>query len=137
MHLLEGQLAEELQAGKMHMSLQARGLVITLGEAAFFAPGEHHVQQSAYASLGKVAEALGKIPNPVRLEGHSDSTPVHSNRFSNNWELSTARAVQVLKVLEERFGTDRLRLSAAGYADTVPLKQMKRKRAGQAIGVSI
>ena len=122
MRLLEGQLADELRTGKMHMSLQTRGLVITLGEAAFFAPGEDHVQQSAYASLEKVAGALGKIPNPVRLEGHSDSTPVHSNRFSSNWELSTARAVQVLKALEERFGTDRLRLSAAGYADTVPLK---------------
>jgi chemotaxis protein MotB len=122
MRLLEEQLADELRTGKMHMSLQARGLVITLGEAAFFATGEDHVQPSAYASLEKVARALGKIPNPVRLEGHSDSTPVHMPRFSSNWELSTARAVQVLKALEERFGTDRLRLSAAGYADTVPVK---------------
>ncbi len=122
LRLLEKQLASELNAGTMHLSLQPRGLVITLGEAAFFAPGEDRVQPSAFESLAKVANALGKLPNPVRLEGHSDSTPIHSARFSSNWELSSARAVQVLKTLEERYGTDRFRLSAAGYADTVPVE---------------
>ncbi len=121
LHLLEDQLADELRTGKMRLNLEPRGLVITLGEAAFFAPGEDRVQSNAFASLEKVAGALGKLPNPVRLEGHSDSTPIHSARFSSNWELSTARAVQVLKALEERYGTDRFRLSAAGYADTVPV----------------
>jgi len=122
LRLLEKQLASELNAGTMRLSLQARGLVITLGEAAFFAPGEDRVQPSALESLSKVANALGKLPNPVRLEGHSDSSPIHSARFSSNWELSTARAVQVLKTLEERYGTNRFRLSAAGYADTVPVE---------------
>lgn len=121
LRLLEKQLASELSTGKMRLSLDSRGLVITLGEAAFFAPGEDRVQPSAFNSLEKVAGALGKLPNPVRLEGHSDSTPIHSTRFSCNWELSTARAVQVLKALEERYGTNRFRLSAAGYADTVPV----------------
>ncbi len=121
LRLLEKQLAQELSAGTMHLSLQARGLVITLGEAAFFAPGEDRVQPSAFESLAKVAAALNKLPNPVRLEGHSDSTPIHTARFSSNWELSTARAVQVLKTLEDHYGTDRFRLSAAGYADTSPV----------------
>ena len=122
LRLLEKQLASELSTGKMHLSMQSRGLVITLGEAAFFAPGEDRVQLSAFESLAKVASALGKLPNPVRLEGHSDSNPIHSARFSSNWELSSARAVQVLKALQDQHGIDRFRLSAAGYADTAPVE---------------
>ena len=122
MHLLEQELSAELAAGKMQMNLEPRGLVITLGEAAFFSPGEDRVQAQALPSLAKVASALQAIPNPVRLEGHSDSVPIHSLRFGSNWELSAARAVQVLKNLEEGYGIDRFRLSAAGYADTVPVK---------------
>ena len=122
MRLLEKELAEELGSGKMRMSLETRGLVITLGEASFFSAGEDRVQPDAFPSLAKVASALSAIPNPVRLEGHSDSVPIHSPRFSSNWELSAARAVQVLKALEERYGTSKFRLSAAGYADTVPVE---------------
>ena len=122
LHLLQKELAGEISAGKMHVDLQARGLVITLGEAAFFSPGEDHVQADAFPSLAKVASALSSLPNPVRLEGHSDSIPIHNSRFSSNWELSAARAVQILKALEERYGTNRFRLSAAGYADTVPVE---------------
>ncbi len=122
MRLLEKELAEELDSGKMRMSLETRGLVITLGEASFFSPGEDRVQPDSFPSLAKVASALSAVPNPVRLEGHSDSVPIHSSRFSSNWELSAARAVQVLKALEERYGTSRFRLSAAGYADTVPVE---------------
>jgi len=122
LHLLEQQLAGELKAGKMHLSLEARGLVITLGEAAFFSAGDDSIQPNALPSLAKVASALQALPNPIRLEGHSDAVPIHTPRFSSNWELSTARAVQVLKTLEERYAVSRFRLSAAGYADTVPVE---------------
>ena len=122
LHLLEKELAAEISAGKIHLDLQTRGLVISLGEATFFSPGEDHVQADAFPSLAKVASALSALPNPIRLEGHSDSVPIHNSRFSSNWELSAARAVQILKALEERYGTSRFRLSAAGYADTVPVE---------------
>jgi len=122
LHLLEQQLASEIKAGKMHLSLEARGLVITLGEAAFFSAGDDSIQPNALPSLAKVASALQALPNPVRLEGHSDAVPIHTPRFSSNWELSTARAVQVLKTLEDQYAVNRFRLSAAGYADTVPVE---------------
>lgn len=121
MRLLEKALSKELDSGKVRLSLEARGLVITLGEAGFFAAGDERVQPTAYGTLSKVAGSLTTIPNPIRLEGHSDATPIHSPRFDSNWELSAARAVQVLKALEDQFQIGRSRLSAAGYADTVPL----------------
>jgi len=122
LHLLEQQLSSEIKSGKMRISLQSRGLVITLGEAAFFRAGDDRIQPAAYSSLEKVASALTKIPNPVRLEGHTDSVPIHSARFSSNWELSTARALIVLKALEDNYSINRFRLSAAGYADTAAVE---------------
>ncbi|MDQ6677637.1 MAG: OmpA family protein, partial [Acidobacteriota bacterium] len=53
---------------------------------------------------------------------HTDSVPIHSARFSSNWELSTARALIVLKALEDNYSISRFRLSAAGYADTVAVE---------------
>ncbi len=121
MQLLQTQLAPEIQNGAVKMSLQQRGLVVTLSDAGFFRPGDDVIQPDSYPALEKLARALRKVSNPVRLEGHTDSLPIHTPRFRSNWDLSTARALAVLTLLEETHGIPRTRLSAAGYADTVPL----------------
>lgn len=122
LRLLENQLAPEIHAGNVKMSLQQRGLVVTLSDAGFFKPGDDTIEPSSYPAFEKLAAALRKLPNPVRLEGHTDATPIHSPRFRSNWDLSTARALAVLTLLEETHGIARARLSAAGYADTVPVE---------------
>jgi chemotaxis protein MotB len=71
--------------------------------------------------LEKVAAAIAKIPNPVRLEGHTDSRPIKTARFRSNWELSAARSIAILELLATRFNVPRTRLSIAGYADTAPV----------------
>jgi chemotaxis protein MotB len=68
-----------------------------------------------------VAAAMKKIPNPVRLEGHSDSMPIRTPRFGSNWELSAARGIALMEILSDRFGVPQERLSIAGYADTAPI----------------
>ena len=55
--------------------------------------------RGSYASLEKVAAAIGKIPNPVRLEGHTDSRPISTTRFRSNWELSAARSIALMEIL--------------------------------------
>ena len=60
------------------------------------------------------------MPNPIRLEGHTDSQPIHTARFRNNWELSAARGVAMLELLNSKFGIPHDRLAVVGYADTVP-----------------
>ena len=56
----------------------------------------------------------------MRLEGHTDSVPIHNVRFASNWELSAARAVAMLRVLNQRFKIPVERMAIAGYAETVP-----------------
>ena len=121
MKYLSGELQNEIKAGKIEMRLEPRGLVISLKQAAFFPSAGDAVDPSSYPSLQKVAAVLRDLPNPVRLEGHTDSVPIHTARFRNNWELSAARSIAMLNVLTDRFQLSAERFSVAGYADTAPV----------------
>jgi chemotaxis protein MotB len=118
---LSEELKDEIKSGKMQMSLQPRGLVVSLSQAAFFPSGEDRIEPATYPSIGKVASAIRKLPNPVRLEGHTDSVPIHNSRFRSNWELSAARAVAMLELLTRRFSIPPERCAIAGYADNAPV----------------
>ncbi len=118
---LNAELKPEIQAGKVQIHMEARGLVVSLMEAAFFASGDDAILPAMYPSIDKIASAIAKLPNPVRLEGHTDSVPIHNLRFESNWELSAARSVAMLKLLTSRCGLPTSRLAIAGYADNVPL----------------
>ncbi len=115
-------LKQEVDAGKLKLTLEARGLVVSLREAAFFPSGEAAVNPGAVEIVGKIAAAVNTTPNPVRLEGHTDSVPIHNARFASNWELSAARSIAMLELLAERFAVDRKRMAIAGYADNAPVE---------------
>jgi chemotaxis protein MotB len=119
--ILSEELKKEIDAGKIQISMQPRGLVVSFTQAALFAPGEDVISPDAYGGLEKVAAAIAKMPNPVRLEGHTDSTPINTERFHSNWELSAGRSIAILELLSNKFGVPRQRLSIAGYADTAPV----------------
>jgi chemotaxis protein MotB len=68
-----------------------------------------------------VAKIIAGLPNSVRLEGHTDSVPIYTERFKNNWELSTARSIAVLQLFETKFGLDSSRFAVAGYAQNIPV----------------
>jgi chemotaxis protein MotB len=121
LQLLSEELREEIEAGEIQITMEDRGLVVSFAQAALFPSGEDVIAAEAYASLGKVAAAIARLPNPVRLEGHTDARPIHTERFHSNWDLSAARAIALLKILTERFGVPERRLSVAGYADTAPV----------------
>lgn len=122
LELLTHELESEISAGKLQVGLTPRGLVVSLMEAAFFATGEDIIQPVMYASIEKIGSAIRKLPNPVRLEGHTDSVPIHNSRFRSNWELSAARGIAMLEFLKRRCGVAEGRLAVAGYADTVPME---------------
>jgi chemotaxis protein MotB len=121
MKYLSGELQDEIKAGKIEMRLEPRGLVISLRQAAFFPSAGDSVEPASYPSIQKVAAVLRDLPNPVRLEGHTDSVPIHTARFRNNWALSAARSIAMLDVLSNRFQLSAERFSVAGYADTAPV----------------
>jgi chemotaxis protein MotB len=118
---LRKQLAPELAAGQVDVSLQPRGIVITLREKAFFSSGAETILPSAYGSMLIVAEIIKKLPNAVRLEGHTDSVPIHNERFRSNWDLSAARAIAVLTLFESKYEIPAQRFAIAGYADNLPV----------------
>ena len=121
MEYLTRELQEEIKTGKIQMRLEARGLIISLREAAFFGSGDDAINAGSLASIGKLAAVLQTLPNPVRLEGHTDSVPIHNSRFRSNWELSAARSIAMLEVLSSRYQISAGRFAVAGYADTVPV----------------
>jgi chemotaxis protein MotB len=101
--------------------MESRGLVITLAEKAFFPSGDSNIYPQAYPSIEHVARIIAELPNPVRLEGHTDAIPIHNARFKNNWDLSAARSIALLDLFENRYGLDASRFAVAGYAQNLPV----------------
>jgi chemotaxis protein MotB len=118
---LTNDLRQEIAAGTIQVTLEQRGLVISLKQAAFFPSGEDGVADNTLTSIGKVAEAIKQLPNPVRLEGHTDAVPIHNSRFRSNWELSAARSIAMLEILNSRFAVPRLQMAISGYAESKPV----------------
>jgi chemotaxis protein MotB len=121
MTYLTKSLAEEIRTGKVEVHLDARGLVVSLRQAAFFPSGGDDIASAGMTSIAKIAKIIRDLPNPVRLEGHTDSIPIHNQRFPSNWELSTARSIAMLEVLTGQYGIPDDRFSVAGYAETKPI----------------
>jgi chemotaxis protein MotB len=119
--ILTKELDEEIKAGRIELSMGPRGLTVSFRQAALFPSGEDVIVASAYTSIEKVARAMKQIPNPARLEGHTDALPIHNSRFRSNWELSAARSIALLELLTKRFEVASDRISIAGYAETAPI----------------
>ena len=122
---LTGDLEREIADGKLDVSLEPRGLVVSMKEAAFFPAASDGINREAYPIIEKVADSIRKLKNPVRLEGHTDAIPIRSKRFPNNWTLAAARSIAMLELLEKKFGINRANMAEAGYADTVPIADNK------------
>lgn len=118
---LNEQLKREIEAGRLEVKLERRGLVISLKEAAFFPPGNDAIETGALPTLETIAAELKRTPNPIRLEGHTDSVPINTERFRSNWHLSCSRAVSMLQLFSERFDIPAERMGVAGFADTAPV----------------
>jgi chemotaxis protein MotB len=117
---LQKGLGSELKNGKLELRLEARGLVISMREATFFASGDDAVAAASLPILSKIAVVVQALPNPVRLEGHTDSRPIHTSRFKSNWELSSARSIAMLELFRDRFEVPASRMAVAGYAENAP-----------------
>jgi chemotaxis protein MotB len=116
---LSDTLSKEIGEGKVSINMEPRGLVVSLKEAAFFPPAGDRIEDAALPILAKIADSALRIPNRILLEGHTDSAPIHNERFRSNWELSSARAIAMLDLFVERYAIPVKRLSVAGYADTI------------------
>jgi chemotaxis protein MotB len=117
---LQNIAADDTSGATIDVGDSTRGIVLSLAEAGSFAPGRADLTPEAPSIMLVVAGALQRIPNLVRVEGHTDDAPIRTALFGSNWELSTARATRVVELLIERGGIAPGRLSAAGYAEFRP-----------------
>jgi len=121
MKILGSQLSEEIENHSIELRLEQRGLIIGLKQAAFFPSGGDAIDPAVYPTLKKVAVVLNSLPNALRLEGHTDSRPINTPRFQSNWELSAARSIAMLHLLNEQFDVKLERMAIVGYADTADI----------------
>jgi chemotaxis protein MotB len=119
---LEQYIADQKLNGQVNVLETERGVQITLSDAALFDSGSADVREPAVRLLNGLAPFLKLVSNEVAIEGHTDNVPIHSDSFRSNWELSSARAINVLHVFEGA-GVQHGRMVAEGYADTKPLVQ--------------
>lgn len=103
------------------VNMRKEGIVITLSNALLFPSGGAGLNEEARATLEKLAGLLISLPNDVRIEAHTDSVPTSDPTFSTNWELSTMRAVSVVRYLIEEGEIPPERLSAVGQGEYHPL----------------
>jgi chemotaxis protein MotB len=109
-------LAKDIQ-----LRLDSRGLYLTITGTILFENGSAELTPEAKKIIKGVFDILASIDNPVRIEGHTDNVPIHTAQFPSNWELSSARAVNLLRYLIEDYKMDPNRLSAAAYGEYHPV----------------
>jgi chemotaxis protein MotB len=113
----------ELKTKKVRIKEDERGLVISLAADAYFDPGSAEPRmEEARPTLMRLADLLTSEDlrdKKVRIEGHTDGTPT-GPPWKTNWELSAARAINILHRLVE-YGVNERQFQVAGFADTVPL----------------
>jgi chemotaxis protein MotB len=118
---LESALAGEIERREIALHREPDGLVISLREVGFFGSGEAEMKSTSQAAFDRIASILRRGDYRLRIEGHTDNTPIHNAKFPSNWELSAARATEIVRLLIVRDGFAPERLSAAGYAEYHPV----------------
>lgn len=121
----EQKLKQALQKSGMssmaNFRFNERGLVVTVAtDNVLFTSGSAQLQPQGQHILDTLAPTLNSLPNNLSIEGHTDSSPIHTAQFPSNWELSGARASGVLRYLHASAEIPYDRMSFAGYADTQP-----------------
>jgi chemotaxis protein MotB len=118
---LEKALAPEILKHVVDLKVTREGLIVSLREIGFYESGSANIRPSSKDSIDRLAAVLHAHSEFLRIEGHTDNVPIHNARFDSNWELSTARAADLVKLFITRYHFDPARLSAAGYAEFHPV----------------
>jgi chemotaxis protein MotB len=108
----------EIDRGVIAIHESPNGMVISLQEAGFFDSGAAGIRTSALPVLDRIAEVLPQ--SPLRVEGHTDDVPIHTSHFASNWELSSARASSIARLLLLHANVHAEQMSVAGYAEFHP-----------------
>lgn len=107
---------------RLALVVDEQRITIRLTESSLFEGGTDKLLPEALPVLDEIAIVLKELPNSLRVEGHTDNIPVRTAQFPSNWDLSSARAIRILKYFFEQHGFDPSKLSAAGYGEFRPVE---------------
>jgi chemotaxis protein MotB len=113
-------IAREELGEQITVNLEERGLVVRFQTTVLFARGSADLTPEARRIIDRVGDRLNDLPNYIRVEGHTCDLPINTPQYPSNWELSTARATNVLQELISSCNISPERLSAIGYGEYRP-----------------
>ena len=118
---LQSALQAQIKKHEISLTPTHEGLVVSLREAGFYDTGSAQLRKDTSTVLDEFIAIVAPHNFHVRIEGHTDNIPIHSTQFQSNWELSTARATEMVKLFITRYGISPDRLAASGYAEFHPV----------------
>jgi chemotaxis protein MotB len=101
--------------------IDERGLEVSLKSTLLFDSGKAEIKAESIKKLISIGKILNKVDNYVRIEGHTDSTPINNYEFSSNWQLSAFRATNVTELLILKSGIQPQKISAVAYGENRPV----------------
>lgn len=110
-----------LETGAVSIEKTKRGFKVVFKDDVLFASGTADIAPEIYTYLDEMIGILSETDYMVRIEGHTDSVPISTSRFPSNWELSTARAVNVIRYFQEHGRVEARRLEAVGFGEFRPV----------------
>jgi DNA-binding response OmpR family regulator/outer membrane protein OmpA-like peptidoglycan-associated protein len=117
---LEDALALQIDNRIISVKSNNEGIVVSLREAGFFQSGSTQLGPQTIPALAAIVKIIGPEKMDGRIEGHTDNVPIHNGKHDSNWELSTARATEIIKLFITKFALAPNRLSASGYGEYYP-----------------
>lgn len=125
MNQLKYQLEQEFKdtplSSNIKMEVTHRGLVIRLNENILFDKGKAELRSEIYPALLVIGKTLSPTDYAIRVEGYTCDLPISTSQFPSNWELSTARAISVLRFFMEKASIGASRMSVSGYGEHKPM----------------
>ena len=103
------------------ISVNKKGIMITFADKLLFTSGSSDISPHAQLLLNKTAEIISGLPNSIQIEGHTDNVPISTEKFPSNWELSTSRAVNILRYFAYKAKISQKRLFAVGFGEYRPI----------------
>jgi chemotaxis protein MotB len=110
-----------IDSGQLKVEVRKGRMIVKMSDKILFDPGKDKIKKEGKDALLQVTNILASIPDRAfQVAGHTDNVPIRRRRFKSNWELSAARAVNVVKFMAAN-GMDSKRLSASGYSEYDPV----------------
>lgn len=129
---LIGELKEQIEAGEITITQLADQLRVKIVDRIIFPSGEAELSEKGMKVLAKVGGILKQAKEKrIKVEGHTDNVPIHPNlkgQFDSNWELSSARATNVVRFLVEEVGLNAGIIEASGFGEHRPTSTNKTRR---------